>query len=195
VPDYAPEHASATPVEQTADATVDPVSNATASDAGVAVDADLSQDAAPARTNPYTIERSDGKVRVSGPGISIVSAQPPRKTASSTATKGGNEEPIICEGRRLLHLDDRRIAVDGNAIIARGGCELHITNSRITASGIALVAQDAIVHITNSHVEGAVGSFDAGARARLYLRSSTLLGVPRRDDMAVVQDQGGNRWR
>lgn len=192
VPDFAPEHASVA-MASTTDAPVQAAAEAPA-DASAA-DEPAMAEPAPEPAPHYTIERSDGKVRVSGPGISIVSAKPQDKAAPGAAARGSKDEPIICEGRRLLHLDDRRIVVDGNAIIARGGCELHITNSRIIASGTALMAQDAIVHITNSYIEGATGSFDAGARARLYLRASTLLGVPRRDEMAVVQDQGGNHWR
>lgn len=195
VPDYPPEHTPDAETQPIAAqlATVEDVAASAAEETAAIHEQVEEESAAPARH--YTIERSAGQVRVSGPGISIVSAQAQGKTPAGAAARGSPDSPIICEGRRLLHLDDRRIVVDGDAIIARGGCELHITNSRIIATGTALVAHDAIVHITNSHVEGATGSFDAGARARLYLRASTLLGVPRRADMAVVQDQGGNRWR
>ena len=143
----------------------------------------------------YTIERTGGQLRVSGPGVSIVSAGP---AAGSGATGEGGQraaEPIICEGRRMMHFDDRNIYVDGNAITARNGCELYITNSRIVASGTGIVVQNAVVHISNSHVEGANGSFDADDRAKVFVRSSTFQGVPRRTELAMVQDQGGNRWR
>ncbi|MGH8187941.1 MAG: hypothetical protein ACREUC_15385 [Steroidobacteraceae bacterium] len=142
----------------------------------------------------YTIERTGGQLRVSGPGVSIVSAGP---AGSSNATEGRQRtvEPIICEGRRMMHFDSRDIYVDGDAITVRGGCEIYITNSRIVASGTGIVVQNAVVHISNSHIEGASGSFDADDRAKLFVRSSTFQGVPRRTELAMVQDQGGNRWR
>jgi hypothetical protein len=143
----------------------------------------------------YTIQRSAGQVKVSGPGVSIVSAGP---GASATAQREQGDrtvDPVICEGKRMLHFDNRNIYVDGNAIVARGGCELYITNSRVISSGTAVVASDAIVHIANSTIEGSQASFDAGEGAKMYLRSSTFQGLPRRAERAVVQDQGGNTWR
>jgi hypothetical protein len=143
----------------------------------------------------YTIERTGGQLRVSGPGVSIVSAGP---AANPSATGEGGQrtvEPIICEGRRMMHFDSRNIYVDGDAITVRGGCELYITNSRIIASGTGIIVQDSVVHISNSHIEGANASYDANDRAKMYVRSSTFQGVPRRTELAMVQDQGGNRWR
>jgi hypothetical protein len=148
----------------------------------------------PAPTPSYTIERADGRVKVSGPGVSIVSTGT-MVTPSEAAPGQRSSEPIICEGRRMLHLDNRNIYVDGNAIIARGGCELYITNSRITASNTGVVIGDAIVHIANSTIEGNAASFEAGDDAKVYLRSSTFQGLPRRAERALVQDQGGNQWR
>lgn len=143
----------------------------------------------------YTIQRTAGQVKVSGPGVSIVSAGP---RAAATAQRDQGErtvDPVICEGKRMLHFDNRNIYVDGNAIVARGGCELFITNSRVISSGTAVVASDSIVHIANSTIEGTQASFDAGDGAKMYLRSSTFQGLPRRAERAVVQDQGGNTWR
>ena len=141
----------------------------------------------------YTIDRSDGQTRVTGPGVSIVSS------GIASATTAGNEgqrsvDPMICEGHRMLHFDSRSIYVDGDAIVARGGCELYITNSRIVAAGTGVVVRDAIVHISNSTIEGNTASFDASDEARMYLRASTFQGLPRRGEKAVVQDQGGNQW-
>jgi hypothetical protein len=137
-------------------------------------------------TQGYSIKREGGRLRVSGPGVSIVSSG-----AASAANSSANEvltpEPVICEGNRLLHLD--------NSVIARGGCELYITNSHITATGTAVVIGDAVVHIANSTIEGSSASFDADDRARIFVRSSTFRGVPRRAELAQIQDQGGNRWR
>jgi hypothetical protein len=151
---------------------------------------------APARPRApqYTIERSEGQIRVVGPGIDVVSTG--AGTAARPAPAGQRTvDPIICEGPRMMHLDDRSIFVDGDAITARGGCELYITNSRIVASGTGIIIQDAVVHVANSHIEGAAGSIDAADSARVYIRGSTFQGLPRRTQLALVQDQGGNRWR
>jgi hypothetical protein len=80
-------------------------------------------------------------------------------------------------------------------VTVRGGCEVFITNSQIVASGTGIVVQDATVHISNSHIEGANASFQAEDRARMFVRGSTFQGVSRRAELATVQDQGGNRWR
>lgn len=143
----------------------------------------------------YTIERADGKIRVSGPGVSIESSG--TSAARGTQASSGRRpvDPFICEGRRTLQLDNREIYVEGDAITVRGGCEVFITNSNIVASGTGIVVQDGTVHISNSQIEGASASFQADDRSKLYVRGSTFLGVPRRTELAVVQDQGGNRWR
>ncbi len=155
----------------------------------------MTSSAQPAAAAPsYTIERTDGKVKVSGPGVSIVSTDG-ETLAAAAPNSQRTVEPTICEGRRMLHFDNRDIYVEGDAIIARGGCELYITNSRVIASGTGVVVGDAIVHIANSTVEGSTASFDARDGAQIYLRTSTLQGLPRRAAGAVVQDQGGNRWR
>ena len=143
----------------------------------------------------YTIDRSGGQIRVSGPGVSIVSSGTNAPPAIRRARGRRAVDPFICEGRRTLQLDNRNIYVDGDAITVRGGCEVYITNSHIVASGTGIVVQDAIVHISNSHIEGANASFQADDRAKMYVRGSTFQGVPRRAELAMVQDQGGNQWR
>ncbi len=151
--------------------------------------------ASAAPSKPYTIERTDaGQLKISGPGISVVSAGAPGSGAEGQETPAA-DEPIICEGRRMLHLDGRTIRVDGDAITVRGGCELYITNSNIVASGTGVVVHDGTVHIANSYVEGANGSFAADSQAKVFVRGSTFQGLSRRDQLAMVQDQGGNRWR
>lgn len=145
-------------------------------------------------TLSYTIERSGGQIRVSGPGVSIVSTGGTSQ-AHEGVSHGNSVEPIICEGRRMMHLDGRQIFVEGNAITVRGGCELYLTNSRIVATGTALVVQDGTAHVSNSTIEGQDHSFDVGDEAKLFARASTFTGIPRRSERAVVQDQGGNRWR
>jgi hypothetical protein len=148
-----------------------------------------------AETKAYTIERVDGQVKVSGPGLSIVSGGSAPPVSAKDAPGQRTVDPIICEGRRMMHFDDRDIYVEGDAITVRGGCELFITNSRIVAAGTGVIVRDGIVHIANSYVEGASASFDAAAEARLYLRGSTFQGVSRRDSRAMIQDQGGNQLR
>jgi len=143
----------------------------------------------------YTIDRSGGQIRVSGPGVSIVSSGTTASGNNAASAGRRTVDPFICEGRRTLQLDNRDIYVDGDALTVRGGCEVFITNSHIVASGTGIVVQDATVHISNSHIEGASASFQADDRAKMYVRSSTFQGVPRRAELAMVQDQGGNRWR
>jgi hypothetical protein len=152
--------------------------------------------ATPASPNDkgYTIERTDGRLKISGPGISVVSAGAASATPPRSQTQASSE-PIICEGKRMLQLDNRQLRVDGNAITVRGGCELYLTNSNIVATGVGVVVHDGTVHIANSYVEGGAGSFEADSQARVFVRGSTFQGLSRRDQLAEVQDQGGNRWR
>ena len=143
----------------------------------------------------YTIDRSGGQIRVSGPGVSIVSSGSSSASGNQAGAGRRAVDPFICEGRRTLQLDNRDIYVDGDAITVRGGCEVFITNSHIVASGTGIVVQDATVHISNSTIEGASASFQADDRAKMFVRGSTFQGVSRRAELATVQDQGGNRWR
>jgi hypothetical protein len=142
----------------------------------------------------YSIERRGGQVRVSGPGVSIVSAGSPTVTTARGEAGQVTVEPIVCEGRQMMHLDNRRIFVEGDAITARNGCELYITNSRVVASGTGVVVRDATVHITNSYIEGAAGSYDAGIGAKMFLSGSTFNGVMHRDAFAQIQEQGAAQW-
>lgn len=143
----------------------------------------------------YTIERADGKVKVSGPGVSIESSGAGANAAAQAALEQKKSDPIICEGRRMIQLDNRILFVDGDAVTARGGCEIYITNSRIVATGTGVVVRDAVVHIYNSYVEGSGGSIEVDSDAKLYVRGSTFHGLSRRDSLASIQDQGGNQWR
>ena len=145
-------------------------------------------------SKPYTIERTGGQLKISGPGISVVSAGK-GTNAAQEAQSPQSGDPIICEGPRMLHFDGRNINVNGDAITVRGGCELYITNSNIVASGTGVVVHDGTVHITNSYIEGASGSFEADSQAKVFVRGSTFQGLSRRDQLATIQDQGGNRWR
>jgi hypothetical protein len=143
----------------------------------------------------YTVDRSGGKLRVSGPGVSIESSGTSAAASNQAGAGRRAVDPFICEGRRQLQLDSRDIYVDGDAITVRGGCEVFITNSHIVATGTGIVVQDAIVHVSNSQIEGGAASFQADDRAKMYVRGSTFTGIPRRAELAMVQDQGGNRYR
>ncbi len=156
-------------------------------------DSEPTQASATPTQDNYTIERSSDGVRVTGPGVSIVSS------GGSVDSRGApgkrTSDPIVCEGRRMMHLDSRNIYVDGDALIARAGCELHITNSHIVASGTALSVQSAVAHVSNSTIEGTRAAYDLDGSAKLYLRGSTVNGAPLRAAYAQVQDQGGNEFR
>ena len=103
-------------------------------------------------------------------------------------------DPIICQGQRLLQIDNQNLAFEGDAITAEGGCEIHITNSHITAGGIGISARGASVHIKNSSIEGDSGSVSASDGAQVYAQSSTFKGLSRRLDTAEMHDLGGNVW-
>ena len=183
---------SATPIEQpspsqTAESTQTQASSTRSSDANPTSSTTADSEGG------YTIERSEGQVRVTGPGVSIVSSG--AQGAADSNSLQASSDPIICEGPRMLHFDNREFIVEGDAITVRGGCELYLTNSRVIATGTGIVVQDGTVHVSNSHVEGQEGSFDADNRAKIFVRGSTFRGLPRRTELAQVQDQGGNRWR
>jgi hypothetical protein len=144
----------------------------------------------------YTVERSGGRVRVSGPGFSITSAESSGSELELAAARASaRDEPIICEGNRMMHIDGRTLDVDGDAVIARNGCDLHITNSRIRATGVAVTAIDAKVHVTNSALDGGLRSLEIADGGKAYLRSSTLDGIVQRfGSTAELHDLGGNAW-
>jgi hypothetical protein len=152
-------------------------------------------DARGGRTSQYSIERSGGRVRIDGPGVSIAASGEPRAVAFGQSLDDAEIEPVICEGPRVMQLDNRILNVTGDALTARGGCELYITNSTIVASGTGVVIGDAVVHINNSRIAGGLAPFEANERSKVFLRGSTLNGLPRRSDAATIQDQGGNRYQ
>lgn len=146
-----------------------------------------------AEAQDYTIERAEGRVRVTGPGVSIVSAGSTEPVSAKGEPGQRTVDPVVCDGPRTMRFDGRSIYVDGDAITVSGGCALYITNSRIVASATGVVVHEGVVHIDNSYVEGGTASFDVGSDARIYLRGSTFQGLMRRDAVAMIEDQGGNR--
>jgi hypothetical protein len=141
-----------------------------------------------------------GSVLASGPGYSIKasgSKAGPARPSPATAARGIPErlhDPIICQGSRLLHIDNRNLEFDGNAITAEDGCEIHITNTHISAKGIGVLARAANVHIKNSEIDGASGAVDATDGAQVYAESSRFKGLTRRLESSAFHDLGGNVW-
>jgi hypothetical protein len=143
-------------------------------------------------------------VLAQGPGYSIkrgsgANASAAQVSASgATAARSGRMEqrydPIICQGQRMIQIDNQNLAFEGDAITAEDGCEIHITNSHITAGGIGVSVRGASVHIKNSSIEGDSGSVSASGGAQVYAQSSTFKGLSRRLDTAAVHDLGGNVW-
>jgi hypothetical protein len=142
-----------------------------------------------------------GSVLASGPGYSI-KASGARGTfarASQVTAAGGTpverlHDPIICQGSRLLHIDNRNLEFDGDAVNAEDGCEIHITNTHISAKGIGVLARAANVHIENSEIEGDSGAIDASDGAQVYAESSRFKGLTRRLESSAFHDLGGNVW-
>jgi hypothetical protein len=141
-----------------------------------------------------------GRVLESGPGYSISAAQAGAPAAArardsiSSAPLERRREPIVCQGSRLLHIDNRNLVFDGDAVSALDGCEIHITNSHISASGVGIAVRAANVHIDNSQIEGDQASIEASQGAQVYAASSRFKGLSRRLDTATVHDLGGNIW-
>lgn len=140
-----------------------------------------------------------GQVLEAGPGYTIEAGSAPatvavRETAGASGAVELRREPIVCQGARLLHIDNRNLQFEGDAVSAQDGCEIHITNSRIRATGVGVSARAANVHIDNSLIEGDAGSIDASDGAQIYAASSRFRGLSRRLDTAAVHDLGGNVW-
>ena len=140
----------------------------------------------------------------SGPGYSIKPAAPAgqgnaartrlRDAGVTSAAIERRREPIVCQGARLLHIDNRNLEFDGDAVSAEDGCEIHITNSHISATGVGVLARHANVHIDNSLIEGNAGSIDASEGAQVYAEDSHFVGLSRRLDSSTFHDLGGNIW-
>jgi hypothetical protein len=145
-----------------------------------------------------------GRTLESGPGyaIKVASSKEPtssaravrERSATTSAAIERRHEPIICQGDRLLQIDNRNLEFDGDAVSAQDGCEIHITNSHITAKGVGISARAANVHIDNSQIEGDSASIDASDGAQVYASSSRFKGMSRRLDNSTFHDLGGNVW-
>jgi len=207
------------PIQETREVTAATAASASppaAADSGAAAPA-AAPPAAPAprasgahvlETGPgYSIEAAAGAPQSahlqSGPGYSIKPAAGAAAAASGTrlrdpgvtsAALERRREPIICQGSRLLHIDNRNLEFDGDAVSAEDGCEIHITNSHISATGVGVLARHANVHIDNSLIEGNAGSIDASEGAQVYAEDSHFVGLSRRLDSSTFHDLGGNIW-
>jgi hypothetical protein len=196
---------------QTAPPPAAPENNAAHAAANVAVPADSASQSSegqpqtqPASLGPQnaaSVESAPGRVLSAGPGYTIKAAAPATSTAGSgrdtsitSAPVERRHEPIVCQGARLLHIDNRNLVFDGDAVSAEDGCEIHITNSRISATGIGVLARAANVHIDNSLIEGDQASISASEGAQVYAASSQFKGLSRREDSAAFHDLGGNVW-
>jgi hypothetical protein len=199
--------AAAPALPAVADNTAASPSSATAGEAA-ASDAAAPKTASAPATQPSSLapqkaggeETPPGRVLESGPGYSIkasAAAQGSTRVADSGLSSAPPErrhEPIVCQGSRLLHIDNRNLMFDGDAVSAQDGCEIHITNSRISATGVGVSARAANVHIDNSLIEGDQAAIDASEGAQVYTASSRFKGLSRRVDTATVHDLGGNVW-
>lgn len=150
------------------------------------------QPGSPARPVP-------GQILEAGPGYTIAagtgpSPAPAAREPGTTAAVELRREPIVCQGARLLHIDNLNLQFEGDAVSAEDGCEIHITNSRIRATGVGVSARAANVHIDNSLIEGEAASIDASNGAQIYTASSRFRGLSRQLDTAAVHDLGGNVW-
>lgn len=139
----------------------------------------------------------------SGPGYAIKAASKStpgtarvERERSSTTNSAieRRHDPIVCQGDRLLQIDNRNLEFDGDAVTAEDGCEIHITNSHISAKGVGVSIRHANVHIDNSQVEGDSASIDASEGAQVYVSSSKFKGISRRLDNSAFHDLGGNVW-
>ena len=167
-----------------------------------AVAAAPATEAPPAETPATPADSGGGRVLKSGPGYSIKAALPSaapagarvRDSSVTSAAVERRHEPIVCQGARLLHIDNRNLEFDGDAVSAEDGCEVHITNSHISATGVGVTARAANVHIDNSLIEGDAASIDASGGAQVYASTSRFRGLSRHLDTAAFHDLGGNIW-
>lgn len=141
-----------------------------------------------------TLESGPGYVIKMASNASLSTRSERQRSLTTTAVAEHRHDPIICQGDRLIQIDNRNLEFDGDAVAAQDGCEIHITNSHISAKGVGVSARAANVHIDNSQIEGDTASIDASKGAQVYASSSRFKGVSRRLDSSSVHDLGGNVW-
>jgi hypothetical protein len=148
----------------------------------------------------YSISRGQPSARpptMEGPGYSITHPETVTRRnepeAEAVATEKRND-PIICQGDRLMRIDGETIEFTGDAVIAEQGCDLYISNAHILAGGVGIIARQARVHIVNSSIGGTRGSYEASEGAEIYVARSTFSGIGRRFDSATMNDLGGNEY-
>jgi hypothetical protein len=157
----------------------------------------------------YRISRGTGDkpeaaaTKIEGPGYQIErsgaagNANAPHAAAApepQAANVDRRSDPIICQGDRLMRIDDETIEFTGDAVIAEKGCDLYISNARIRAGGIGIIARQARVHIVNSTIGGSRGSYEVSDGAEIYVAQSTFNGVGRRFEGGTMNDLGGNSY-
>lgn len=152
-----------------------------------------------------TVTRDAGNISITGPGVSISTARaaPGATGAPAAATpeppaaraEQRGSQPLVCQGGRLMHIDNRVIEFDGDGLLVQDGCDLYLTNSRISAGGTAIRVVRGKVHIVNSAVKGGRSSIDASQGAQVFMSGATIDGLQRRFDTAQINDLGDNRYR
>ena len=195
------------PVEapDAADETSDPALAANQTTESVAV-APASGGTPLAQGPGYSITRATGDKpeaaagKIEGPGYQIERQQAARPATPSPAPEAvasnveRRTDPIICQGDRLMRIDDETIEFTGDAVIAEKGCDLYISNARIRAGGVGIIARQARVHIVNSTIGGTRGSYEVSDGAEIYVAQSTFTGVGRRFEGGTMNDLGGNSY-
>jgi hypothetical protein len=146
-------------------------------------------------TAPSTLEGPGYKIERRQTPRATTAAQAPVQARAQVANAERRSEPIICQGNRLMRIDGETLSFSGDAVIAERGCDLYISNARIRADGVGIIArQQARVHIVNSTIGGARGSYEASDGAEIYVARSTFTGIGRRFDGATMNDLGGNSY-
>jgi hypothetical protein len=114
-----------------------------------AAPADSNPQSAPLAAAAHAETAGGGRVLKEGPGYTIKAASTAapaaggrvRDSVVTSAAVERRHEPIVCQGARLLHIDNRNLEFDGDAVSAQDGCEIHITNSHISATGVGVTAR------------------------------------------------------
>lgn len=102
-------------------------------------------------------------------------------------------EPIVCSSNQVIHLVERIISTDGDAVVASGRCKVYLNSSVVEAGRIAVVATNrAEVYVYDSTISGNRGSFSADNRAAIHFTDSEIHGRMRSSALGKIVDRGGN---